>query len=367
MAAAKYQEPGRRDATDIRLGPKGAHNPGTSSRRLPQMYERGLSAIPRVGGLTDDEADAVPGYRSGGERGVALLTVLLVTALMTVLVLAMTWQRQLELRRTANLIESDQTLLLTLGLEEWAGKILLRDRNNVDHLGENWAVGLPPTPVEQGMVSGNIQDLQGRFNINNLFYGDQAVQDQANLQLGRLLEMCGGDRTTVAAVTDWLDKDTDTEPNGGAEDREYLIRQPPYRTGNQPMASPTELLLVSGISGAIYDCLAGSITALPEAIPLNVNTASPLTIAALADDLTLEQAEELVEARPDDGYAKIDDFLAQPQLAGTGLTSAGLSLASNYFLVEARAIFGHAEVVLYSVLHRTGTGIEVKSRSIGTY
>jgi general secretion pathway protein K len=300
------------------------------------------------------------------ERGVALLTVLLVTALMTVLVLAMTWQRQLELRRTANRIESDQTLLLTVGLEEWAGKILQRDRNSSDNLGETWAVGLPPTPVEQGMVSGNIQDLQGRFNINNLFYSDQAGQEEADKQLGRLLEMCGGDPLTAAAVADWLDNDSDIRTNG-AEDREYLIRQPPYRTGNRPMASPTELLLVSGISGAIYDCLANSITTLPEATKLNVNTASPLAIAALSDDLTLEQAEEVVKARPADGYAKLDDFQAQLP-AGTGFTNtAGLGLISDYFLVEARANFGHAEVVLYSVMHRTGTGMEVNSRSIGTY
>ncbi|HSH13453.1 MAG TPA: hypothetical protein VLA15_06880, partial [Desulfurivibrionaceae bacterium] len=72
------------------------------------------------------------------QQGVALLTVLLVTALMTVLVLSMSWSRQLELRRTANLAESDQALLLALGLEDWAGKVLRRDRtqNDRDHWGE---------------------------------------------------------------------------------------------------------------------------------------------------------------------------------------------------------------------------------------
>jgi general secretion pathway protein K len=304
-------------------------------------------------------------YSREYESGVALLTVLLVTALMTVLVLAMTWDRQLELRRTANLVESDQALLLTLGLEEWAGKILLGDTSlTTDNLEENWALGLPPTPVEKGMVSGNIHDLQGRFNLNNLLDQDQAGQQRAEQQLGRLLEICGGDPLTVAAVADWLDDDTNTRSNG-AEDREYLIREPPYRTGNRPMASPTELLLVSGISAAIYDCLAASITTLPGVTELNVNTASPLAIAALSPQLPLETAEQVVSNRPDSGYAKLDDFLTQ--LVGTGLTDpAGLSLASKYFLVEARAIFGHAEVVLYSVMLRDAGSIKVISRSIGT-
>jgi len=302
------------------------------------------------------------------ERGVALLTVLLVTALMTVLVLAMTWQRQLELRRTGNLIESDQALLLTLGLEEWAGKILQRDSNGSDNLGEIWAVGLPPTPVEQGMISGNIQDLQGRININNLYYGNEAVQTQTSAQLRRLLGLCGGEPLTVGAVSDWLDPDSDLSPyGGGAEDREYLIRQPPYRAGNRPMISPTEMLLVEGITGKIYDCLANSISTLPELTTLNINTASPLIIASLADNLTLEQAQEVVKERPANGYAQVQDFLALQAFAGTGLSQDGLGLASNYFLVEARAQFGHSDVTLYSVMHRAGTKVEIKSRNIGTF
>ncbi len=326
----------------------------------------GNCRYPGLSGSTARSMDA--GGKHHPERGVALLTVLLVTALMTVLVLAMTWQRQLELRRTANLIESDQALLLTLGLEEWAGKILERDTNDSDNLGEIWAVGLPPTPVEGGAISGNIQDLQGRFNINNLFYGDQAVQDRARQQLGRLLEMCGADPLTVGAVADWLDADSDLSPyGGGAEDREYLIRQPPYRAGNRPMVSPTEMLLVNGISGAIYDCLANSIATLPEATNLNINTASPLVIAALTDTLTLEQAQEIAKERPENGYAQVQDFLNLPALAGSQLSPDGLGLSSNYFMIEGKADFGHAEVAMYSLIYRALTKVEVKSRSIGTF
>jgi general secretion pathway protein K len=307
-------------------------------------------------------------HRQAGEseRGVALLTVLLVTALMTVLVLAMTWDRQLELRRTANLVEGDQALLLALGLEQWAGKILHRDRsqNSSDHLGEIWAMGLPPTPVEQGMVAGGIRDLQGGFNLNNLLDTDAAGRTRAEKQLRRLLELCDAEPLTVAAVTDWLDPDTEVSVNG-AEDGEYLIRQPPYRTGNQPMLSPTELLLVAGIDRSNYDCLAGAITTLPGVTTLNVNTASPLALASISDLLPLEKAEELVRQRPAGGYQTLNDF--QAQLVGTGLTSTdGLSLASDYFLVEARTIFGHADVTLYSVVRRTTAEIEIIGRGIGT-
>jgi len=303
------------------------------------------------------------------QQGVALLTVLLVTALMTVLVLSMSWSRQLEIRRTANLAESDQAQLLALGLEEWGGKVLRRDRgdNDRDHFGEIWAQGLPPTTVEQGMVAGRIIDLQGRLNLNNLVAGDAATSVLAERRLGRLLEMCGGTSETVAAIGDWLDKDGEMRPNG-AEDRVYLVRQPPYRTGNRPMASPSELLLVAGITPEIYACLAEAVTALPGTTPLNVNTASPLALAALSDRLTQARAAQLVKERPSGGYKDLAEFLAAPPLAGTGLTGEGLALASGHFMVEGQVLFGHAETTLHSILHRSDTGsITVIARNFNTY
>lgn len=303
------------------------------------------------------------------QRGVALLTVLLVTALMTVLVLAMTWSRQLEMHRTANLIENDQALLLAVGLEEWAATVLRRDRagNQRDHFGELWAQGLPPTAVEQGMVSGRISDLQGRLNLNNLEFNQATATDPTRNRLERLFDSCGAPPSSVAAVADWLDKDGEMRPNG-AEDRDYLIRQPPYRAGNRPLVNPSELLLVAGISPEQYDCLAESVTALPVPTALNVNTASAPALAALAPRLTPAAGEQLVKERPTDGYGQVADFLAQPPLAGSGLNGDGLDLASSYFLVEGRAQYGGAEVRLYSVLQRGESGkITVLGRSIGTY
>jgi general secretion pathway protein K len=303
------------------------------------------------------------------QRGVALLTVLLVTALMTVLVLSMSWSRQLEMRRVANLAESDQAQLLALGLEEWAGKVLRRDRsqNDRDHLGEIWAQGLPPTPVDQGLVAGRISDLQGRLNLNNLVAEAAATAALTEKRLGRLLQVCGGNGSEVAAIADWLDKDGEMRPNG-AEGRVYLIREPPYRSGNRPMATPSELLLVAGITPEIYGCLAGSIATLPESTLLNVNTASAPVLASLSERLTPDKAEQVVKERPPGGYKDLAEFLATPALAGTGLNGDGLSLAGSYFLVEAEANFGHAESRLYSVLHRSETGgISVVSRGINTY
>ncbi len=217
------------------------------------------------------------------------------------------------------------------------------------------------------MVSGRLSDLQSRINLNNLVSPDAAAVTLAEKRLGLLLESCGGATSGVAAIADWLDKDGEMRPNG-AEDGIYLLRQPPYRTGNRPMATPSELLLVAGITPEIYACLAGAITTLPEPTLLNVNTASPLALSSLSSKLTLAATEQLVKERPPKGYKDLATFLADPALAGTGLNGDGLALASGYFLVEAQATSGHAETRLYSVLHRSDTGaISIINQSIGTY
>ena len=69
----------------------------------------------------------------------ALVTVLLATALIAVLAVGMTSEQQIAIRRTANIVESDQATLLTLGLEEWAIQLLLRDRGATDNLAEDWS------------------------------------------------------------------------------------------------------------------------------------------------------------------------------------------------------------------------------------
>ena len=79
------------------------------------------------------------------------------------------------LHRSALLLNQQQARLYTLGAEQWSIALLKRDlrsdlENNerVDTLEEDWATIPPSLPVEGGFVSGRIEDLQGRFNLNNL-------------------------------------------------------------------------------------------------------------------------------------------------------------------------------------------------------
>ena len=105
-----------------------------------------------------------------GQRGVALVTALLVVSLATMAAVSMVTHQHVDVRRTGNLLHGEQAYAYALAAESWAPVIMNRDKEDteIDMLGEDWATALPPISVDGGFVNGLISDLQGRFNVNNL-------------------------------------------------------------------------------------------------------------------------------------------------------------------------------------------------------
>ena len=304
-----------------------------------------------------------------GDRGVALLVVLLITGLATVLAVALVSSQQLEIRRTANVLDSGQAFWLARGVEDFAIQVLVQDKKDgkTDTLGENWAQGLFPTQVEGGVVSGNLEDMQGRFNLNNLAAKNVPFRDATRKQMGRLLQHCEVDAEVAQAVEDWIDADIDPQFPAGAEDESYSGREPAYRTANRYMASPSELLLVNGISPEAFRCLEPLVCTLPDASYINVNTAPAGVLAALAEEdrLGITVAQELVENRGEAGYASVADFLKAANLKAADVSQEFLSVSSDYFLAHINVQVGNGTVYLKSLLHRKETRVEVIRRTIG--
>ena len=103
------------------------------------------------------------------QAGIALIMVLLVVALVAIMAAGIASKQQLSTRRTGNLLNNEQAYMYLLGAEDWAKNILAQDfkDNKTDSFDDDWAVELPPIPVEGGTIQGKIKDLQARFNINN--------------------------------------------------------------------------------------------------------------------------------------------------------------------------------------------------------
>ncbi|BAN35149.1 general secretion pathway protein K [Sulfuricella denitrificans skB26] len=298
-----------------------------------------------------------PDPRNGArERGVALITVILIVALAASMAAFMAWQQQIWVRQVENLRDQAQAQAVARAAIDWARAVLADDarNNNVDHLGEKWASVLAPLPVENGQVTGSVADQQGLFNLNNLVRNGKASQtDLAIFQ--RLLELLALPVNLANAVVDWIDADSETTYPGGAEDFDYLAMDPSYRAANRMMVEVGNLYRVKGFAPEMVERLRPFVTALPEPTPVNVNTAPAEVLAALFQDMSLGDAKALVEARKSSYFQDQADFRAHlPATKVTQIRDNDFSVNSRYFMVTSLANFGRAQSGYKALLARQG-------------
>ena len=299
-------------------------------------------------------AFAIPRQRSR-QIGVALITVLMVIFLGTLAVSQLAWQQQLSIRRSTLLQHQQQARLYVLGAEQWTMQVLARDhaRSRTDHLDEAWAKLTPVLPVTGGSVGGKLDDLQGRFNLNNLL--QEGEVDEAQLAiLQRLLELLDLNPGLAFAIADWLDEDQQIRFPDGAEDSDYMLAKPGYLSANQALQSLSELRLIKGIDEEVLVKLTPFVSVLPAPSAINVNTAPAVVLAALDDKLSLEFIETLTIDT--EAFADVDSFLRRLELAEVVLTGDNLTVSSDYFLMQAAAQIGIAQARLESVLRRGKDG-----------
>lgn len=192
--------------------------------------------------------------------------------------------------------------------------------------------------------------------------GKRANRAQVRI-FNRLLTQLELEPTLSDAILDWLDSDQDQRDNG-AEDGEYAGHEPPYATADRLLTSVTELRLIKGVDRAVYNKLAPYVCVLPSDTKLNVNTASPMVLAALADNQEADQFAKDKQDEKKDVYESVDDFLQQNRaLQGQNVTNL-LAVNSNFFRVDIESQVGEGRALLHSILQRTENGeIRVLYRS----
>lgn len=312
------------------------------------------------------------------QRGVALITALLVMALATTAAVALAAHLHLDIRRTGNVLETDQAYVYALGIETLGEQFLSQyaKRNRYDAEAD-LAKAAVVYPVEGGMVQGQLQDMEARFNLNSLVDNNGKVDADAVTRFRNLLSVLGLNFGLADAVVDWIDPDTNVSFPDGAEDYDYLSLDPPYRAANRRMASPTELLLVKGFTRAVLygdankEGLLKYVAALPQAsTTINVNTVSPVVLQALSPKISPTIADTIVDLRKQTPFKTLNDFFDLPQVASAQVDRAKmgpLDVQSSYFLVDANVSVGRGRMQLASLVYRTTNGkTVVVARSQGT-
>lgn len=288
------------------------------------------------------------------QGGAVLLLALLAVALIMVL-LASVLSRQSKLIHIESAErERQQAMWLMQGAMDWARLILREDARSgtADHLSEPWAVPLQESRLsgflatqsgareaskpldEEVVLSGGIEDAQGRFNLTNLLQGQQ-IDTQARAQLARLFGLLG-------------------LPADRAEDLARTMvqsRQPGAKW--LPLRTPDDLAAWGWEQGQI-DRLQAHVVILPERTRINVNTASPEVMAATVDGLSLANAERLALARLRAPWTQ----QGQAQVAlGAAFDSNRHDIGSRYFLLRGRLRLGRTELSQTALVKRDGPAV----------
>jgi general secretion pathway protein K len=319
-------------------------------------------------------------------RGVALIIALILVALATILATKLTFDGFLERRRAIGVLAAEQALHFGMGAEALAADVLAQDLQNSPTqttLIGPWAQPTQPLPITPqdnpegepiGTLQGQLEDMQGRFNLNNLAHviagaGPQgAIQDPVPLeQFQRLLVSVQLEPKWAGMARDWIDADDMPGSPDGAEDQIYSSQTPPYHTGNWPMMSPTELMNLPGFGADRYRKIAPYVTALPTATAtINICTASAPVLDSLTPKSEGYTPEVLANGRKTGCFP-------DPQSFGNILGAQHTTMAkyygtrSDYFRLTTRVTLGTTEFTLYSLLYRGNGGkVTPMLRSFGT-
>lgn len=326
--------------------------------------------------------------RSARENGVALITAILVVALASIAAAAILGATSIAVHRSSLLQDSEKAWWYGDGVEHWVKAILQHDaeQNQTDSLKDDWAHPVDYLPTDEGAIKGYVEDLQGRFNLNNFGVVDTKRYEQYVAYFERLLQNIDGvdasqARPLAAAIRDWIDADDRPTGTDGAEDTEYLGSNPSYRTANRPMRSVSEVLAVKGMTAELYDKLMhcettktrvnSCITVLPQyPTAINLNTAPTPVLRALSkkpesglDGFARGRADRPLEDIATAFKAAPDGFLT----AADDLPNDFVAVKSNYFLLHAEIVVGSGRLALYSFYLRPDQGTPlVLGRSIDT-
>ena len=298
------------------------------------------------------------------QRGIALLTVLLILAVMVIIASNMSSRLQLELRRTSNMMTHQQALWYAYGAEALVEKGLkqaLKDDDTIN-LDQYWAMEGIVYPVENGQIGGQVLDMQACFNVNAVIGEDKEGQAPlAVRQFRNLLEQLELDAYEAEqlsdALRDWIDGDTNVVSSYGVEDAYYESLDYPYQPGNQPLLNASELRAIKGFNQVIYRKVRPYLCALPTAtLKVNVNTIAidkPEVLAGLfSGKLSLDLAKTILEQRPTSGWETLADFLSLTALKDIDMSAAekgSFDVKSRYFVALLQAEFASATMKFESL------------------
>jgi general secretion pathway protein K len=330
-------------------------------------------------------------------KGVALITVMLIIALIAILATQMTARLQLQMQRTTNIGSNQQAYWYAMGAEAFAKRVLIQsfeENSEVTHLGQMWAQGENTFPVDFGEITGEITDLNSCFNLNALRASDDAGSNSSKssnsgnasekspartafeeLLIAMSIENVGSFEAEYMAdaLTDWLDADGSISSSGGAEDNDYAAKEFPYLAANNYLASMGELKVIEHFSVNVINKLKDYACVVPNTHlnRININTIAqdkPEILVAMLG-ISQNEASQALSSRGEEGFTSVDEFFGLSELSKAKIPAEKkeqFAVTSEYFKLKATASFNNSYFALNTIMKVDNkNNIRVISRIIG--
>jgi general secretion pathway protein K len=295
------------------------------------------------------------------QRGIALITAILLVALATIMAATIGYENAMTARRGTATFAFEQSLQVSMAAEAIAAYALQQSRASYHATtdpSQPWATPYGPVDLIPGVtLEAWLQDAQGRFNLNNLVNADGSTNADAVLVFQNLLNNLGLEPKWAPLMADWIDSDDVPNNPDGAEDSVYLSQTPPYRAANMLITSASEILALPGFGRDRYLMLAPFITALPQGTLVNLCSARAELLDALGPqgNSNFSDAQNLAKNRQQGCFPTQQYFNTLFTDAPARQKADGMvTFISNYFTLTSIVTIGSTQFALYSLLHQDG-------------
>ena len=304
--------------------------------------------------------------RQPHNKGIALLTCLVIVAIITISVSKLTATEFLAIRLTQQLIHKEQAKLYLLGAESLSQLVLKEDgrQTKIDSYQENWSNKMPAMPIEGGSIQGQLDDLQNKLNLNNLIIDNKVNPHFSQLLIDLLTQqgkLSNNEASLfVQSLTDWIDSNDKVTLPEGAEDFYYLGLTKPDRCANTQINDLGELKIIKGFNEQAIENIKPYISTLPSGTLLNINTLSQTLMSLLLPELSSSEVESIVNTikkRPLKDKNKfwsineISNLLKNNNDIKNRLNPL-LTVKTHYFILKTEVKLGQLVINLESILKR---------------
>ena len=280
---------------------------------------------------------------------------MIIVTLVATLAAAMVWQQWRAVQVEAAERARAQAAWILSGALDFAKLILredLRGGRQYTALTEPWATPLAESRLStflavdksnaddgpEAFLSGNIDDAQARYNLNNLVSAEGKTVPEEVLILQNLCQAVGIETGIAGRIA------------AGLRDASSSSAAAPL-----PPRSTAQLTWLAGVDEASVQALSAYVVLLPRGTLVNVNTASKEVLVA-AVGLDPATAENLLQVRQRTPFKTQDAFTKLIPAATQTQAQGRITVRSDFFEVRGRLRLADHVLVERSLLQRLPNG-----------